>query len=113
MDSTINETNKDTQYSITQLRHIVNSIKAFRDPNQCIDFITDVGDEKVFLIISGSLGQKLVPLLENITQINSIYVFSNNRQINEEWASKYQKLKGVFTHIQSICDVLKQDIRQS
>jgi tetratricopeptide (TPR) repeat protein len=113
LDSTINETNEDTHNSILQLQNIVNSFKAFRDPNQCIDFITNGTYEKVFFIISGSFGHKLVPLIENITQINSIYVFCRNRQINEQWASKHHKVTGVFTQIQSICDALKQDVRQS
>jgi hypothetical protein len=64
-------------------------------------------------ISSGSLGQKHVPLIENITEINSIYIFCRNKQINEKWSNKYQKVKGVLTGIQSLCDVLKQDVRQS
>jgi hypothetical protein len=75
LDSTINETNQDTQNSISQLQHIVNSIKAFRASNECIDFIIDKKREKVFLIITGSLGQKPVPLIENISQINSMYIY--------------------------------------
>jgi hypothetical protein len=113
LDSTINETNEDTQHSITQLQRIVNSIKSFRDSDECIDFITDVKHEKTFLIISTSLGQKLAPLIEDIIQINFIYIFCRDKQINEEWTNKYQKVKSVFTRIQSICDALKQDVHQS
>jgi hypothetical protein len=113
LDSAINEINENTESSINQLQHIVHTIKTFRDSDQCIDFITDVKYEKVFLIISGSLGHKLVPLIENITQINSIYILCRNKQIYEEWAIKYQIVRGVFTRIQYICDALKQDVHES
>jgi hypothetical protein len=113
LDSTINDTNEDTQNSITELQQIANTVITFRDSDQCIDFMTDTKYEKVFLIISGSLGHKLVPLIENITRINFIYILCRNKQINEEWAEIYQKVIGVFTHIQAICNALKQDVHQS
>jgi uncharacterized protein YoxC len=42
-----------------------------------------------------------------------IWLDSTNNEINEEWTNKYQKVKSVFTRIQSICDALKQDVHQS
>jgi hypothetical protein len=113
LNSIINETNQDTQHSITQLQDIINSIKTFRDPDQCIDFSTEAKYEKVLLVISRALRQILVPLIENIIQISSIYILCRNKQINEEWTNKYQKVKGVFTLIQPVCDALKQDVQQT
>jgi len=113
LDSTISETNEDTQNSITQLRHIVNSIKTFTDPDQCIDFIIQIEQEKIFLIISGSLCQKLISLIDDMTQIDSIYIFCQHKSKHELWANKHRKIKGVFDQIEPICDVLEQDVRQS
>jgi hypothetical protein len=113
LDQTIDESNDDTRNSISQLQCIVNFIYPFIDSNQCIDFITDTTNEKVFLIIDGSLAQQLLPLIENIIQIESIYILCNDKVVHEQWTKEHQKVKGVFTQIQLICEMLKTDVRQS
>ncbi|CAF1351110.1 unnamed protein product [Rotaria sordida] len=108
--------NNDIQTSITALRHIVNTIKTFDTCESCIDFINNqVKEEKVFLIVSGSLGQQLVPRIEHDIKLDSIYVFCLKKCNHEQWTSKeqHQKIKGIFIDIQDICNRLKEDIKQS
>ncbi|CAF2616139.1 unnamed protein product [Rotaria sp. Silwood2] len=110
-----NRTDNDIQTSITVLRRIVNSIKIFDTCELFIDFIDNkVKEEKVFLIVSGSLGQQLVLNIEHDTKIDSIYVFCFKKSKHEQWDTKEQhhKMKGVFTDIQEICNQLKEDIKQ-
>ncbi|CAF3807400.1 unnamed protein product [Rotaria sp. Silwood1] len=78
------------------------------------DYLTDLTDEKISFIVSDAFGQHIVPLIHEIPQIKSIYVFCGvNKSNYEAWAKEYEKIKGVFTQIESICDRLKQDVRQS
>jgi hypothetical protein len=113
LDSTISESNEDTQNSITQLRHIINSVETFTNPTECLDFIKHIQNEKIFLIISGSLGEQFLPLIEDNIQIDSIYIFCKNKTKHESWANQYRKIKGIFYHIELICNNLKRDVRQS
>ncbi|CAF2826728.1 unnamed protein product [Rotaria sp. Silwood2] len=109
-----NRRNEDIQTSITKLRHIVNLIKMFDTCESCIDFIDNkVKQEKVFLIVSGSLGQQLVPSIEHDIKLDSIYVFCCKKFKHEQWARKenHRKIKGIFTDIQDICNQLKEDIK--
>src|SRR5215475_768280 len=55
------ENNADCRNTITQLRHVVNTINTFTNGNQCIEFLENIADEKACMIISGSLGQHIVP----------------------------------------------------
>jgi hypothetical protein len=84
LDSTISGSNEDTQNSIRQLRHI--------------DFI-----------ISGSLCQQLISLINDTSQIESIYVICGHKSKHEIWANGHRKIKGVFNEIKLICDILKKD----
>ena len=72
----------------------------------------DVEDEKVCMIISGSLGRQIVPLVHNMLQVDSILIFSGNQKYDEGWFKDYSEIKGVFTETESICENLKQATKQ-
>jgi tetratricopeptide (TPR) repeat protein len=113
LDFNIHQSNQDNQNSIAQLRRIVNSIQTFTDSDRCIDYLTDVQNEKVVLIVSGSFGQQVVHLIYEITQLVSIYVFCGDKVEHSQWASNYKKVKGVFTQIEALYHELKMDVRLS
>jgi tetratricopeptide (TPR) repeat protein len=112
LDSNMNETNDDYRNSLTSLRHIVNTIKTFTNTNSCIDFLIQIKDEKVFMIVSGALAQTTVPHMQPMSKIDSIYIFCGNKAKYELWAKEWIKVKGVFTQIEPICDSLKRDTQQ-
>jgi tetratricopeptide (TPR) repeat protein len=112
LDSNIDKVNNvDSISTITKIRQIVNSVRTFTDVDECIDFMTDIEDEKIFMICSGELGQTTVPLVCDIPQINCVYVFCKHRTRHEKWTKKWSKVKGVHTDITSICEALKQAAR--
>ncbi|CAF4005646.1 unnamed protein product [Adineta steineri] len=112
LDSNIDETNDDYQHTIAQLRQAVNDINTFTDGDQGLEFIQTVVDNKVCLIVSGSLGQHIVPHVHNMSQINSIFVFCGNKKHHEQWAKNWPKIKNVFTDITPICEALKEAAHQ-
>jgi uncharacterized protein YlbG (UPF0298 family) len=89
---------------------INNKVNTFIDVNECIDFITDIKEEKVFLISSGSLGQTIIPLVHDIPQISKIYIFCTHKTRHEQWTREWYKvvLVDVYTDITPICKALKQ-----
>ncbi|CAF1228361.1 unnamed protein product [Adineta steineri] len=112
LDSNIDGTNNDCQNTITKLRCIVNDINTFIDGHQCLEFIQTIVDKKVCMIISGSLGQHLVPRVHNMTQVDSIFIFCGNKKYHEQWTKDWPKIKGVFTDITPICEALKDAAHQ-
>ena len=107
LDSDFNEANAHFKKSLETLRQTVTSITAFTDADECVNFIDNTEEEKVFLIVSDSSGRYVVPCIEAMSQLESIYVFCNNKVINEEWASKILKVKGFYTEIEQICEALQ------
>jgi tetratricopeptide (TPR) repeat protein len=69
-------------------------------------------NEKACMIISGSLGQHIVPRVHDMSQVDSIFIFCGNKKRHEQWAKEWPKIKGVFTDIAPICEALKQAAQQ-
>ncbi|CAF4637635.1 unnamed protein product [Rotaria sp. Silwood2] len=112
LDANIDESKEEFKNALAQLRQTVVTIMTFTDADECIQFIMEVNDEKVFLIISGSLGQHIVPKIDALPQVDSIYIYCRNRSVHEQWAKTMSKVKGVHTEINSICKALQIDREQ-
>ncbi|CAF1171859.1 unnamed protein product [Adineta ricciae] len=112
LDCTIDESSNDFLNSFVRLQCFVNVLNTFTDIDECIDFVSDITNEKVFLITSGSLGRRVLPLVHNIPQLDSIYIFCENKSIHERWAKDWPKINGVFNDITQICESLDQAVRR-
>ncbi|CAF1685388.1 unnamed protein product, partial [Adineta ricciae] len=104
----INNSSKDCQNTITQLRRVVNDVNTYTDGDNCIHFIETITDRKACMIISGALGQHIVRRVHHMSQVDSIFIFCGNKKYHEQWAREWPKIKGVFTEITPICEALKQ-----
>ncbi|CAF3163550.1 unnamed protein product [Rotaria sp. Silwood2] len=109
LDANIDETKEDFKNSLKNLQHIVASITTFTDAQECFEFLGEIKKEKVFIIVSGSIGQNFVPKIETLPQLDSIYVFCGNKSFHEPWANTISKVKGVYTDIKPICEALEID----
>ncbi|CAF1214074.1 unnamed protein product [Adineta steineri] len=112
LDSNINDNDPDCNNIIQQLTRLVNNVKIFTDDKQCVEFIQTTTNNKICMIVSGSLGQHIVPHVHNMSQVDTIFIFCNNQQWHKQWAKQWPKIKGVFTDITSICEALKQAAHQ-
>lgn len=113
LDTNIDKVNDtDCRNTIQQLQKVVNTINTFTDANQCINFITNTTDEHIFMIISGTLGEIIVPTIHNIFRIDSIYIFCRDELKHKQWAKNWFKIKGVFTTISPVCEELNKAVQQ-
>jgi tetratricopeptide (TPR) repeat protein len=112
LDTNIDDSNEDCRKTIIQLQRTVNTIKTFTNGEECLEFIKDMSNEKVCMIVSGSLGQHIVPGVHNMSQVDSIFIFCGNKKRHEPWAKEWAKVRGVFTEISPICEALKQVSRR-
>jgi hypothetical protein len=77
-----------------------------------MSFLTEIKNEKAFMLVSGAFSQSIVPVIHDISQLDSIYIFCGDKSKYEQWALEWTKVKGVFTQIEDICDALKRDTQQ-
>ena len=107
LDSDFNEAEPHFKKSLENLHQTVTSITTFTDADECVDFIDEIEEERVFLIVSGSLGRYVVPCIEAMSQLESVYVFCDNKVLHEEWVNKIPKVKGLYTEIEPIFEALQ------
>ncbi|CAF1495891.1 unnamed protein product [Adineta steineri] len=112
LDNNINETTADCSNTIKQLKRVVNNVNTFTDGEECVEFIQTINNNKVCMIVSGSLGKHIVPHVHDMSQVDTIFIFCNNQQWHKQWAKEWPKIKGVFTDITSICEALKEAAHQ-
>jgi hypothetical protein len=95
LDASVNNSQENVQAQ-KQLRASINHLITFEDDQRCLCYIESVPkDDRIVLIVSGKLGQIIVPKIIQFRQITSIYVYCINRKENEKWAQHYTK---VFFH---------------
>jgi tetratricopeptide (TPR) repeat protein len=112
VDANIDESSKDCQNSLAQLRNVVNDVNIFTESDPCVPFLNGLQDEKAFVIASASLGQHLVPEIHDMAQLDAIYIFCENKSRHENWTKEWIKIKGIHTDIKSICQALQQAAKQ-
>ena len=112
LDVNATTSSQDSHHTLEQLRTTVNDVNTFIEPEQCLTFLQDIQLEKVFLIVSGSLGRDLVPRIHPLTQVDAIFIFCGDTSRHEGWVRKWPKVKGLHTHIKPICAALELAVKQ-
>ncbi|CAF1224302.1 unnamed protein product [Adineta ricciae] len=89
-------TNTENQEAQKQLRACINHVIPFEDPNRCQRYIqTTSSQDRLVLIVSGRLGREVVPLIHQIRQLSSVYVYCMDEEGNKKWAKDFKKKKRV------------------
>ncbi|CAF0927592.1 unnamed protein product [Didymodactylos carnosus] len=105
LDIHLNLASSATQRSLSHLHHIFIDVETFVDADECVDFITDLDDnDGCTMVVSGSLGEYIVPLIHLLPHIKAIYMLDSSE---EQWKNEdYRKIRGVYSDIQSLCNRL-------
>ncbi|CAF3287348.1 unnamed protein product [Rotaria sp. Silwood2] len=111
VDADFDASKDDYKKSMKHLQHVAATVAVFTDRDESIDFLTDTENEKVSMIVSGVLGQHIIPEIQECPQLTSIYVLCDNQSTHEKWVKTISKVKGVYTQIEPICDALQIDRR--
>lgn len=92
LDTSVNESQENIQAQ-KELRTLINHLITFENDQQCLQHIESVSkDDRIILIVSGRLGQIIVPKIVKYRQIVSIYVYCMNKAIDERWAKQFNKV---------------------
>jgi len=87
------DTSEENRQAQKQLRNIINHFITFDNEDDCQQYISTISpQDRVILIVSGQLGQTIVPQIHSLIQIASIYVYCRNKQTNEQWSKSFTKV---------------------
>lgn len=85
----LTDDNRDT---LKELRQVINHLQTFDQSEQCEQYIRQIKNEKIVLIVSGALGRQVVPRLHSLQQFSACYVFCRDKNANDQWARNYPKV---------------------
>ncbi|CAF1315399.1 unnamed protein product [Adineta steineri] len=112
VDASIDAKNKNCQDTLNQLKNVINNINLCTQPDQCIQLLNQIDDERAFVIISSAIGQHLVPEIHDLPQLDTIYIFCDNKSKHHEWTQNWTKIKDVYTNVKKICQELQLAVKQ-
>jgi hypothetical protein len=104
----LNSTYPD-QTIMTNLRGLVNFLKIFDDIDDCIAFINSISNEKIIFILSNSFSDSILPKIEDLQQIFTIYILSETEQ---DLSNKQTKIKGFYPNMNDIYSQMSIDINE-
>ena len=109
LDATVDNSKENLNVQ-KQLRSVINFLKTFHDEIECENYIRSIPeDDRMLLIVSGGLGQSLVPRIHMLRKILAIYIFCFDKKKHEEWSRQYTKVKGLFTQKQDLVNQIQSD----
>jgi tetratricopeptide (TPR) repeat protein len=112
VDESIDKSTEACQNTLAQLRSVVNNVNIFTKLDEAVDFLTEVHEMKALLILGGTLGQHIMSLIHDIPQLDSVYIFHDNKPGHDQWIKEWVKVKGVHTELISICESLQRDVKK-
>ncbi|CAF1429562.1 unnamed protein product [Adineta ricciae] len=95
-----------------KLKRVISYFKIFDDLDECIDYLSDLMDEKVIFIIEDTIGCMIIPFINDFPQLKSIYIYKVDKTIKEEWTKENKKIKGVYEHFNDIITAVVIDRRR-
>ncbi|CAF2108661.1 unnamed protein product [Rotaria magnacalcarata] len=112
LDGNMDRTVDRYRNTLVYLQNIANDVYTFTQPDECIDFLTEVDDRKAFLILSDPIGKEILPLIHDIRNLQSIYIFGEHKAQHDDWNNSWNKIKGKYVEIVPIFEALKMSIKQ-
>ncbi|CAF0761299.1 unnamed protein product [Adineta steineri] len=109
LDADVNETkeNIDAQH---QLRSSINYLKTFQNGVECEEYIKFViEEERIVLIVSGRLGEEVVPRIHQRRQVSAVYVYCMDKKKHKQWAKNFTKIRGVFDKLDELVNKIISD----
>ncbi|CAF1274439.1 unnamed protein product [Rotaria sordida] len=93
-----------------RLRLLINQLKTFENIDLCEEYIKSLSEsDRIVLIVSGTLGQQIVPRVHEHQQIVAIYVYCGNKERNELWTKKFSKVRGLAVQLNDLISLIQSD----
>ena len=112
LDNQIIRTEEYTE-TFNQIRALATDFQSFSNCDQCIDTITDNTEQRIIFILSYLLGKRLISLIHDYEQIDSIYIFSTKILSDDQsWIKDFRKIKDIFQNMKLMPNRFLEDTKE-
>ena len=86
-------------------------LKYFSKIDTALNFIRNHPEKTIFFISSGTIGEKIVPELVHLSNVEYIFIFCGNISAHAGWAADYvDRISNFFEHQNDLLERLTHDI---
>ena len=86
------------------------SVQCFSKPDDCVDYIKAHLTQTMFLVVSGSFAEYIVPLVSEYDSVKQIFVFCASIVSHAHWAIDYADRLLMFDHEDDLLERLWREI---
>lgn len=91
---------EEIQFAQQKLCDVINYLEKFQKVDECRQYIEErPKDDRLVLIVSVEFAQEIVPLIHNLCQVSSIYVYCKNKKGDEQWTHNFIKVRCLYQHV--------------
>jgi tetratricopeptide (TPR) repeat protein len=101
----------NTQNTEEQLQELANIVMTYADPDECHAFIKNINNEKIFLVVSGTIVEQFATRVHEAPPINSIYCLSSKEEASKIQAGNIPGLVDTFSTVPLLCKEVKEAIK--
>jgi tetratricopeptide (TPR) repeat protein len=98
--------------TIKKLQSVISTIHVFNDSNECANFLHTLKNQNVFMVVSDSLSQTILPRIHQMPQLKAVLIFCSDKSKYKSLVNDWPKVRGVFTEVDDLCKSLQQVSRQ-
>ncbi|CAM4763682.1 unnamed protein product [Rotaria magnacalcarata] len=93
-----------------RLREINDDVVVHTEIETCIHYIKSIEQAKIILISSISDAPKILSDIENLSHIESIFVFDIEKVHHEQTFLKHSKLMGIYDELDTLCLEIQEQV---
>ncbi|CAF1141368.1 unnamed protein product [Adineta ricciae] len=112
LDTNADNSNDDYQNILSQLRTIVSTVHTYGDSDECIDFLTDIPNEKVFMVIANPSDKHIITSIHNIHHLDTIFVICDDAVEHQQTNTDWSKVKYLPRSTTAVCETFCRVISQ-
>ena len=90
-----------------RLEDIASILSSFDDDDECIDFINDVKDHRIILILGPSTGAQVLRNVLCVSQLKAVFIVCPNQSMRPPWATECKSIRCITVDLTSICQQIE------
>ncbi|CAF1102523.1 unnamed protein product [Adineta steineri] len=103
---------EDSRNAKQKLRTIINHFKEFHDANEYRQYIEQRSkQDRLILVVNDQSGQEIVSSVHGLRQVLSIYIYSKKEISDNQWISRFPKVKIIIVGIDELVSRIKADFK--
>jgi tetratricopeptide (TPR) repeat protein len=112
LDPNIDEFKSTYRDTKNKLQHIINTTYTFTDSNRCIEFLMQMQNKNIYVIISNAIEEHLISTIQNMSKIYASFFFGEQKSPHGKDDKNWSRIKNIFVQMNELSKIIEQYTEQ-